>query len=104
MPARQPPVLTRTPHRGGAVPVTMRNFQQLGVGQAEGQGVRANASGAHSASGRSSRNFTTTVPLEHDSTELNHVRRSVSCLSMIFFGKPVPTFPDHALAATCSKR
>jgi hypothetical protein len=20
------------------------------------------------------------------------------CLSMIFFGKPVPTFPDHALA------
>jgi hypothetical protein len=24
------------------------------------------------------------------------------CLSMIFFGKPVPTFPDHALGAEFS--
>jgi hypothetical protein len=43
--------------------------------------------------------------LEHDSTMLNHVRRPSSCLSMISVqtlrvcreGKPVPTFPDHAL-------
>ena len=35
--------------------------------------------------------------LEHASTELNHARRSSSCLKHDLFGKPVPTFPDHAL-------
>src|ERR1700692_3637122 len=42
---------------------------------------------------------------ERDSTGLNHARRPFSCLSMISGqtlrvcpeGKPVPTFPDHAL-------
>src|SRR6185437_13753126 len=34
---------------------------------------------------------------EHASTKLKHARRSSYCLSMIFFGKPVSTFPDHAL-------
>src|SRR6516164_5176661 len=35
--------------------------------------------------------------LERDSFTSNRHRALVYCLSMIFFGKPVSTFPDHAL-------
>jgi hypothetical protein len=34
---------------------------------------------------------------EHDSTELNHARRPIFLFEHDLFGKPVPTFPDHAL-------
>jgi hypothetical protein len=36
--------------------------------------------------------------LEQDDFSLNHHPAPTSCLSMIFFRKPVPTFRDHALA------
>jgi hypothetical protein len=35
--------------------------------------------------------------LERDDFSSNHHPALSFCLSMIFFGKPVPTFPDHAL-------
>jgi iron uptake system EfeUOB component EfeO/EfeM len=35
--------------------------------------------------------------LEQDDLSLNHHPAPTSCLSMIFFRKPVPTFRDHAL-------
>ena len=38
------------------------------------------------------------IGLKRDGIWLNHRRALGCCLSMIFFGKPVPTFPDHALA------
>src|ERR1700738_2219831 len=37
------------------------------------------------------------TPLEHDGFSSNRHPALSFCLSMIFFGKPVPTFPDHAL-------
>src|SRR6266568_6819967 len=36
--------------------------------------------------------------LERDDFSSNRHPALSFCLSMIFFGKPVPTFPDHALA------
>ena len=50
------------------------------------QGPRSPGIGAHGA-------------LERHSFMSNRHRALVYCLSMIFFGKPVSTFPDHALAA-----
>ena len=38
------------------------------------------------------------VSLEQDDLSLNHHPALISCLSMIFFRKPVATFRDHALA------
>jgi hypothetical protein len=38
----------------------------------------------------------TVPPSDHDPIGLNRIMISSLCLSMIFFGKPVPTFPDHA--------
>ena len=35
--------------------------------------------------------------LEHDVIRWNRHHALALCLSMIFFGKPVSTFPDHAL-------
>jgi hypothetical protein len=35
--------------------------------------------------------------LEQDDWSLNHHPAPTSCLSMIFFRKPVPAFRDHAL-------
>src|ERR1700737_414506 len=37
--------------------------------------------------------------LERDAFSSNRHPALSFCLSMILFGKPVPTFPDHALAA-----
>src|SRR6185312_16466766 len=42
--------------------------------------------------------------LERDGFRLNHDRALDLWWSMIFFGKPVSTFPDHALAATNRRR
>ena len=39
-----------------------------------------------------------TLRLERDDFSSNRHPALSFCLSMIFFGKPVPTFPDHALA------
>ena len=36
--------------------------------------------------------------LKRDGIWLNHHRALGCCLRMIFFGKPLRTFPDHALA------
>ena len=38
------------------------------------------------------------MPLERDDFRMNRHSALAYCLSMIFFGKPVTTFPDHALA------
>ncbi|MGC2086458.1 MAG: hypothetical protein WA702_24200 [Bradyrhizobium sp.] len=35
--------------------------------------------------------------LDHDAITQNRIAISSLCLSMILFGKPVSTFPDHAL-------
>src|SRR6266581_1610946 len=40
--------------------------------------------------------------LAHDRIKLNRDHGLLSCLSMIFFRKPVPTFRDHALASAAS--
>jgi hypothetical protein len=41
--------------------------------------------------------FAACHPLDHDAIKSNRIMISSLCLSMIFFGKPVSTFPDHAL-------
>src|SRR5882762_4907755 len=42
--------------------------------------------------------------LERDDSSSNRHRALSFCLSMIFFGKPVSTFPDHALMAEFATR
>jgi hypothetical protein len=39
--------------------------------------------------------------LKRDDFRMNHHRASAYCLRMIFFGKPLHTFPDHALGWIC---
>src|SRR5258708_4864677 len=39
------------------------------------------------------------LPLKPDDSSSNRHRALSFCLSMIFFGKPVSTFPDHALGS-----
>src|SRR5207248_8344596 len=41
--------------------------------------------------------------LEQDDFSSNRHPALYFCLSMIFFGKPVPTFPDHALVLLSQK-
>ncbi|WP_207234531.1 hypothetical protein, partial [Bradyrhizobium sp. Leo170] len=41
---------------------------------------------------------------ERDDFSSNRHPALALCLSMIFFGKPVSTFPDHAVAIDCPAR
>ena len=66
---------------------------------------RAPASGAGGRRSKACRPVQFEVaPLERDDFSSNRHHVLISSWSMIFFGKPVPTFPDHALTQGVSDR